>query len=203
MYRKLPGGNFRVLKKAWLDFVHEQKEKDGGQRYLPKAKRCHCGKSLTSYPHWHIWYASFYFSFPFSFGFLFIVYSCHQNDWSLCWLPVSFVIANHSSGSSRRLLPSNTHKNIAIISSSSMWQSGEQRRDCPSDLHPIFCCCFSSSWLLPLLFLFFLVNHIPSSSSLLPCHLTLKHLARLLDGFTAIGMIASLSSTPVVSLIPP
>jgi len=52
MYRKLPGGNFRVLKKAWLDFVHEQKEKDGGQRYLPKAKRCHCGKSLTSYPHW-------------------------------------------------------------------------------------------------------------------------------------------------------
>ncbi|KAN0078763.1 hypothetical protein V8E54_005276 [Elaphomyces granulatus] len=52
MYRKLPGGHFRALKKAWLDFVHDQKEKEGGQRYLPKAKRCHCGKSLTSYPHW-------------------------------------------------------------------------------------------------------------------------------------------------------
>src|SRR5712664_3277422 len=51
MYRKLPGGHFRALKKAWLEFVRDQKEK-GGQRYLPKAKRCHCGKSLTSYPHW-------------------------------------------------------------------------------------------------------------------------------------------------------
>jgi|SRR5467141_560509 len=52
MYRKLPGGHFRALKKAWLDFVHDEKEKEGGQRHLPKVKRCHCGKSLTSYPHW-------------------------------------------------------------------------------------------------------------------------------------------------------
>src|SRR5467141_4252414 len=47
MYRKLRGRHFRALKKALLDFVHDQKEK-GGQRYLPKAKRCHCGKSLAN-----------------------------------------------------------------------------------------------------------------------------------------------------------
>ena len=52
MYRKLPGGHFRALKNLWLEFVRDQKENEGGQRYLPKAKRCHCGKSLTSYPHW-------------------------------------------------------------------------------------------------------------------------------------------------------
>ncbi|KAN0079471.1 hypothetical protein V8E54_004685 [Elaphomyces granulatus] len=52
MYRKLPGGHFRILKKAWLEFVREQREK--GERYLPNVKRsilCHCGKSVASYPH--------------------------------------------------------------------------------------------------------------------------------------------------------
>jgi hypothetical protein len=32
--------------------VHEEKEKEGELPYLPKARRCRCDKSLTSFPHW-------------------------------------------------------------------------------------------------------------------------------------------------------
>ncbi|KAN0071844.1 hypothetical protein V8E54_010440 [Elaphomyces granulatus] len=35
----VPGGHFRALKKAWLEFVRDQKEKEGGKRYLPNTKQ--------------------------------------------------------------------------------------------------------------------------------------------------------------------
>ena len=52
MSQKLAAENFHVLKKAWLQYVHEEKEKQSEVGYLPKARRCSCNKSLTSYPHW-------------------------------------------------------------------------------------------------------------------------------------------------------
>ena len=44
--------DFEVMKAAWLEFVHNEKEKEGTGTYLPNVKRCYCGKSRTSYPHW-------------------------------------------------------------------------------------------------------------------------------------------------------
>ncbi|KAN0086376.1 hypothetical protein V8E54_000064 [Elaphomyces granulatus] len=52
MSQKLVGEKFHVVKKAWLQYVHEEKEKQGEVGPLPKARRCRCDKSLTSYPHW-------------------------------------------------------------------------------------------------------------------------------------------------------
>ena len=52
MSQKLASEDFQVLKKAWLQYVHEEKEKEGELPYLPKARRCRCDKSLTSFPHW-------------------------------------------------------------------------------------------------------------------------------------------------------
>jgi hypothetical protein len=52
MSQKLVGERFHDLKKAWLQYVHEEKEKQGEVGPLPKARRCRCDKSLTSYPHW-------------------------------------------------------------------------------------------------------------------------------------------------------
>jgi hypothetical protein len=52
MSQKLVGEKFHDLKKAWLQYVHEEKEKQGEVGPLPKARRCRCDKSLTSYPHW-------------------------------------------------------------------------------------------------------------------------------------------------------
>jgi hypothetical protein len=44
--------------------------------------------------------------------------------------------------------------------------------------------------LMPLLFLFFLLNHLqPSSLITLPCLLTLTHHSKVLDGFAVIGMM--------------
>jgi hypothetical protein len=47
MSQKLAGEKFHVLKKAWLQYVHEEKEKQGEVGPLPKARRCRCDKSLT------------------------------------------------------------------------------------------------------------------------------------------------------------
>ena len=44
--------DFEVMKAAWLEFVHNEKEKEGTGTYLPNVKRCYCDKSRTSYPHW-------------------------------------------------------------------------------------------------------------------------------------------------------
>lgn len=51
-YPQLSRESFRLLRGSWFAYVDVERKKDGMGWDLPKGRRCDCGKSRTSYPHW-------------------------------------------------------------------------------------------------------------------------------------------------------
>ena len=51
-YPQLPRESFQHLRESWIAYVNVERKKDGMGWDLPKGRRCDCGKSRTSYPHW-------------------------------------------------------------------------------------------------------------------------------------------------------